>query len=250
MKYTTIGDVHGSDKWKNAVYQFNDNQDIMSCNLDNSTDKIVFIGDYVDDWYLSNATILHNLKEIIQLKKDYPDNVILLWGNHDDAYLVGNGKISGFRYEMMHDLYDIFNRNKDLFQLAYQHGNVIWTHAGIHRGWWQYYVQPIISGVMKTRFSDFLGDCENVADYLNLMWEFNYPNLFMISHHRGGSGKVGGPLWADKIEIYTKPLYGYHQIVGHSPVSEIKTYVISENTKVTFVDCLNVCDDFYTIELQ
>lgn len=249
MRVVTIGDIHGHDTWKNAVYRINeDTGEIMYCYIDNIYDKVVFVGDYVDDWNLPNIDILHNLHEIINFKKQYPDNVVLLWGNHDVAYL-RNEKVSGFRPEMAPDLYYIFQENRELFQLAYQYKNVIWTHAGIHSGWWQYYVQPVINREKITRFTDFLGESDTIAGYLNLMYEFNYEPIFMCSHHRGGHDKVGGPLWADKIEIYTKPLPGYHQIVGHNPVSGIKTYDFYDLTKVTFVDCMAVCDKFYKIDL-
>jgi hypothetical protein len=71
----------------------------------------------------------------------------------------------------------------------------------------------------------------------------------MIGHHRGGHDDVGGPLWADKIETYTKPLNGYHQIVGHTPVPYPKTYDFFDLTKVTYCDCNPVCDIFYKIDL-
>jgi len=250
MKIVTIGDVHGHDKWKNAVYRINeDTGEIMYCNINFTINKVVFLGDYVDDWGLSNVEILHNLKEIIQLKKDYPDNVELLLGNHDVAYIMNDNGISGHRPEMGPDLYQLFHENRDLFKIAYQYKNTIWTHAGIHKGWYQYHVQPILNGTEETRFRDFLGDCKNIADLLNLMYEFKHPAIFMVSHHRGGHNKVGGPLWADKIETYTKPLAGYHQIVGHTPVPCPRTYDFYDLTKVTYCDCNAVCDIFYKIDL-
>lgn len=239
MRFVTIGDVHGRDNWKKAVYQ-ND-----KCLLGNGIDKVIFIGDYVDSFDLSNSEIFTNLIEIIELKRKYPDNVVLLWGNHDVAYLNYDGRISGFRYEMAPDLNILFRENIELFSLAYQYQHVIWTHAGIHRGWWNQYVQPVISRKKETRFSEFLGEMKTIAGYLNLMFEFNYEPLFLISHYRGGSSQVGGPLWADKKEVYSKPLPGYHQVVGHTPVGEVKTYDFYDLTQLTFCDC----KDFYILDL-
>jgi predicted phosphodiesterase len=235
MNCITIGDVHGRNAWKEFIYLDNN---MNNCLIGKTIDKLIFVGDYVDSWDCSNLEILSNLKEIIDLKKKYPDNVILLWGNHDVAYLNFDSKISGFRYEMAPDLNQIFRENINLFQLAYQYKNTIWTHAGIHRGWWKYYVEPIIDGSNKTRYYPFIDHQGNIADILNLMFEFNEPILYMISTHRGGSSKVGGPLWADKNEIYKKPLFGYHQIVGHTSINKPKTYDFQNNTKVTFCDCL------------
>ena len=249
MRIVTIGDVHGHDKWKKAIYRLNETTGEMYCQLGFTIDKAIFLGDYVDDWNLSNVDILHNLKEIIQLKKDYPDNVVLLIGNHDDAYINPGNTCSGHRPEMAPDLYQLFYDNRELFKLAYQYKNTIWTHAGIHKGWYKYFVQPILDGKTHTRFTEFLVDCKNIADILNLMYEFRYEPIFMVSHHRGGHNKVGGPLWADKIEIYTKPLPQMHQVIGHTPVACPKTYDFYDLTKVTFCDCMAVCDTFYKLDL-
>jgi hypothetical protein len=251
MKYVTIGDVHGHNNWKNAVYKLDDDtRELGDCLLDFTIDKVIFVGDYVDDWKLTNTEILNNLKEIIQLKKDYPDNVILLMGNHDVAYLHHDEKITGHRAEMGTDLYQIFHENRELFQLAYQVNDVIWTHAGIHRGWWKFYALPVIEGYAGTRFNEFLGDCKNVADYLNLMYNFNYDPIFMCGKARGGTHNVGGPLWADKYETYHKPLDGYHQIVGHTRVNRVLEFDFPKNTKMTYVDCMDNFAKFHTIHID
>lgn len=249
MRVVVIGDVHGNPKWKNAVYKRDINTgEIVHCLLDTTTDKVVFIGDYVDAFGYTNAEILHNLKEIIQFKKDHKDDVVLLWGNHDVAYYNGDRNITGHRLEMEPELYQLFYENRNLFQLAYQVNDVIFTHGGIHRGWYKLYVQPVIDGKIVTRFTEFLEDCKNIADYLNIMFEFNYEPIFMIGRQRGGCNNEGGPLWADKVEIYTKPLPNYHQIVGHTKVPNVKTYDLKD-AKVTFVDCLPVSDEFFKIDL-
>lgn len=250
MNFVTIGDVHGHDTWKKAVYQYDkETKQFGECLLGKDIDKVIFLGDYVDDWGLPNLTILDNLNDIIQLKKDYPDNVVLLWGNHDAAYL-RNETCSGNRPEMRLTLYYIFRDNFKLFQLAYQYEKTIWTHAGIHRGWWEYFAEPLLNGKTETRFTPFLVLCDNIADQLNLMFEFYYDPIFMVGHHRGGTAKVGGPLWADKVEIYTKPLEGYHQVVGHNPVPYVRTYTFKNNTKLTFCDCITKTDRFYKLEIK
>ena len=69
----SIGDTHG----RGIALQ------IAKDNI-HKVDKIVFIGDYVDSFDISPVIILHNLKEIIEFKKQYPDKVVLLLGNHDE----------------------------------------------------------------------------------------------------------------------------------------------------------------------
>lgn len=249
MKFVTVPDVHGRNTWQKAVYRFDDNGNVVDCLLGKEIDKVIFVGDYVDSWDLTNTEILANLVAIINLKKDYPEYVELLWGNHDVAYLNMQSGISGFRAVMAPDLYQLFNDNRGLFKLAYQYKTTIWTHAGIHKGWWQYNALPVIEGKKIVRWGGFLDECKNIADYLNVMFDFNFEDIYMVSHHRGGYNKVAGPIWADKVEIYTKPLGGYHQIVGHTPVPYPKTYDFFDLTKVTFVDCMEHNDTFYKLTL-
>lgn len=259
MKIVSIGDIHGSNRWKLLLFgSINPTlEDIQKIML--TYNKVIFVGDYVDS-YEKDEPIVENLKEIINFKKNYEDKVVLLWGNHDVYYYTmnyGRDNVSGTREEMLHDLNQLFSPNYRYFQFAYQYKNYIWTHAGIHRGWWEHYVRPKMKGNQESRFCQYLTGEENVADVLNMMWEFQDDSIFMCSHLRGkfGWGKsVGSPLWAAKLEIYNKPLFGYHQIVGHNPVEEIKTFHSFGNepddTSVTFIDCLKRSNELFIIDIE
>lgn len=87
IKTLIVGDVHGREFWKEPVKTV----------LENSDAEIVFLGDYHDpyphefdaDWELdANAnteyldTSISNFKKIIELKKQHPDRITLLLGNH------------------------------------------------------------------------------------------------------------------------------------------------------------------------
>jgi len=241
MKILTISDVHGRDDWKKEVYE---NGNFLA---GKKFDKVVFLGDYLDSFDKSNSEIYINFKEIIELKKKYPNDIILLIGNHEMSYMDPFYRCSGYRPEMSFFVKRLLDSNIELFQLAYQVGNHLWSHAGVHKGWWEYYAQPIIEGKIEKRYTPFFVNCDNIADQLNLMFEFKEPILFMVGHDRGGTSKVGGPLWIDKGTLYRKGLEGYHQIVGHSPVRAIKNFDFSDGTSLTFTDCLN--EDFYYLEI-
>jgi len=224
MKILNIGDIHGFDSWKKFV------DDISQY------DKIIFVGDYVDEYHLSNITILNNLLDIIEFKKKYPDKVILLLGNHDYQYAIRPpsmnilGHCSGYRAEMHFDLYEIFHNNLKLFQLSYQYENYIWTHAGIHRGWYDHFL------IEFKKVSDFEG---TISDKLNLAFEFELECLLDCGYVRGGYNKVSGPLWADKTESWTKPLKNCHQICGHTHTDKIVHHEIPNiNSSVTYIDSL------------
>lgn len=226
MKTITIGDVHGESYWK-------------SVNPENY-DYVVFVGDYMDSFFLKPVEILSNLKEIIELKLNHKDKVILLLGNHDVPYYWGKPEnISGFNIGSLWDYHDVFYKNKELFQVSFQIKNYIWTHAGIHKGWYDKY---IVDAVKKYEIN---GD---LSHQLNILFESNFKYLYNVSHHRGGTNKEGGIFWADFIELYKKPLNGYHQIFGHTIHKKIKTYVKNENTSITCVDVGK--EEFYELEIN
>lgn len=246
MRVITIGDVHGRNDWEDVIWKKDDKGRVVYCSIGKTFDKVIFLGDYVDSYDKTNNQILDNFEKIVELKKQYPDNVILLLGNHEASYFYDE-RCSGYRGDMHADINDILRKNIDFFQIAFQINNTIWTHAGIHKDWWEYYALPIIEEKIVKRYTPYLILCDTIADQLNLMQEFNEPILRMVGHDRGGVGKVGGPLWVDKKTLYRKPIEGYHQIVGHTVGRDIKTYEFGEGTEITFTDCQN--EDFYYLEV-
>ncbi len=229
MKILTIGDVHGRDTWKTSA-------DISILFKSKGSfipdyDKYIFVGDYTDSHDKSNVEILHNLIEIIEFKRMYPDHVNLLLGNHDLYYWFIESQFlcSGVRQSMMHDLHDVFRRDDELFDIAYQVENYLWTHAGIHRGWYERYFLDWDSEYIST-----VGF--NLADRLNQAFKEREETLFMVGRRRGGFNDMGGPLWLDSSLLMKKPLKGYHQIVGHTARKEVKTWTHNKSTSVTVVD--------------
>lgn len=73
MKLLIVPDVHGRDFWRNPCYEHH-----------GEFDKIIFLGDYLDH-YTGESTIEHDidtLRDIIAFKKENPNKVELLIGNH------------------------------------------------------------------------------------------------------------------------------------------------------------------------
>jgi hypothetical protein len=240
MKTITIGDLHGKDIWKNVNIE--------------DYDKVIYIGDYTDAYDLADGTILRNLKDIIEQKKQNPDKVIMLLGNHDVQYMFAKEKTaylhncSGRRHSMRDDLHKLFNDNKDLFQLAhYEAGNggqmYLWTHAGVVEDW---YVGRFLE-VTYTKDYDWL----NFGQQLNLAFS-NYEHcIFDCGYIRGGRYPTGGPLWADVSEVMVRPLPNINQIIGHSKVKEIHTNEFRDkNASVTAVDVFDTEPDFYELTID
>lgn len=223
MRIMAIPDTHGSGKWRKFV------------DSEEEIDKIVFLGDYVDSFDATNEQILENLADIIYLKRMYPQDVILLLGNHELSYYYMHEGVScsGFRPEIAHDIRDMLIAHKDLFQNAYQHNKTIFTHAGIQEGWFKFY---------------FKGDRDaDIAEQLNNPKnKEQFEALRHVGRVRGGIHKVGGIFWIDRREL-KKPLYGYTQVVGHSPV---KKYTLVERKKASiyFIDCLERVDKPFIID--
>ena len=229
MKVLTIGDIHGRSRWEEVRYMIQD------------YDKIVFIGDYVDSFDIEPIMILHNLKRIIEFKKDYPDKVELLLGNHDIQYIVPNQFCSGYQAAMENDYKKLFLDNIELFKIAFQYKMFLWTHAGVHKGWFKDQLEPLME------------EGELISDALNELWmrgvyksHQKWDPLFHVGHLRGGHAKVGGPLWLDKRNGVSKPLDDYHQIVGHTRVKSMNTifpYGNNPDTSITFTDVLKDHED-------
>jgi len=229
MDVITIGHLHGSQAWK----------DISPADWDH----LVFVGDYVDSFEYDDQHILENLMEVIRLKATFPGKVVLLWGNHDLAYLFlgkqGHG-CSGFRPEMAQNLHDLFTQNRDFFQAAWQTGKYIWSHAGIVGSWYEKFIEK------KTT-----GD-ETLSDTLNRLFREYDPTLFHVGPLRGGIHKHGGIFWADFRETLTDPLPGFYQIFGHTKTGNGILTFFSENktTSVTCTDCLETNTEFFTLKLN
>lgn len=215
MLIGSIGDIHGRTSWK----EMTKNEKI---------EKWIFVGDYCDSFDITDQKIIQNLKDIILFKKENLDKVILLLGNHDVMYYnppvdIFNYRCSGYRPQIHHDLYDLFNQNKDLFQYAYSHKDHLWTHAGVQNDWF---------------INRFKGDpTKDIAHQLNNPIDrTQYLSLFEVGHRRGGYNNCGGPLWCDFTEL-KKPLKDVNQVVGHTHRKEIYYYQYNAyNSSVYFID--------------
>ena len=225
MKIIAIGDLHGKDCWKGV--------DIKKY------DTIIFIGDYTDSYVLPNEAIYESLLQLIALKKANPEKVILLLGNHDIQYLFfPDFRCSGFRPESQSDLTALFLSNTECFQVAFQHMNYLFTHAGVSNSWMNQFTD------LKDAFKR---EKNSMSDALNKVYHSeNYSSLFDVGKIRGGSSDFGGILWADESETNSDYLKGVHQIVGHSPMETITTYGDSHSS-ITYIDVLDTKTEFYEL---
>jgi predicted phosphodiesterase len=263
MKVTAIGDIHGRKNWIGPItgYDSDTNTGYKECLKDGTIDKVIIVGDYTDPYTFEGNSYedsLDQLEEILTLKEQYGDKLILLLGNHDCHYITGLCEPCS-RYDRFYtDQYrDLFMPNLGKFRFAYQIENTLYTHAGISQHWYDSYFKDLHE-------TDYKG--LSLGDALHAAWkqlitkeslkerDIHEKILFTIGYHRGGWDKTGGPVWCDKYELLERPLEGYHQVVGHNRTEDVKTYdkyTVSkypEQTSVTMVDCLAKYDHYYTKE--
>jgi len=224
MKHIFIGDLHGRELWKIIDPK--------------EHDKIVFLGDYVDSFDLTDRTIVNNLLDIIEFKKSYTDKVVLLWGNHDIQYFdFNNGNCSGYRPTCAAALRTIFNSNAELFQVAYECKDVLATHAGICEGWYEYSYKTHVEKRYPEEYS--------ISEILNDAFKGKNESLLEIGKKRGGWHHVGGPFWADSRDLNKLPDFGYKQVVGHNQMEKITE---RNDGNIVFVDCNWNHEEFLLVE--
>jgi len=215
-----IPDVHGRTFWKEAV-------------AGREKEEIVFLGDYVDpysDWEdVRPVDGLIALLEVIDFKKQHPENVTLLLGNHDLSYILHGMGHCRYDYEHANIIKETFLRNLKLFCIA--HGtrandhNILFSHAGVHRYWMSESLLVTGYGVI----------C--IANLLNeAFWKGKLnKSLCQVSRWRGGYDEEGSCVWADVHEHLNAqyPLPHHYQIFGHT--QQISDPVITD--RFACLDC-------------
>jgi len=233
MRFCVIGDIHGRDSWKDLVEK-------------NKDCHIIFLGDYCDpyDYDIDDSDALINLNSIINYKTSNPDNVTLIKGNHDVQYLYypSYGSRERDKNEKLKETIKLFQKNKDLFQFAYQKDNHLFVHAGVSVHWFDEFQRLLdVFGLEK--------DKSNLAEVLNKMGddEIGRETLMMVSSWRGGKCEIGGPLWTDIREL-EEPLENIHQYTGHNIVQNIWTKG-DKTSSITFCDVLSSRKKSFTISI-
>lgn len=239
IKAIIIPDVHGRDFWRASVQKA----------IKETDAKIIFLGDYTDpythefcedgvftneniqSWGELSKHVIETLEEIIELKKNYPDRVVLLLGNHDCGYMIGT-HICSCRHErpVYAKIIDkLFMDNRQLFQLAHEETingiHYIFSHAGINKNYaWDCFFEEVNEDNVVKLFNDAFHN-----DNYGIMNSLGYYSIW-----RGYSGnQYGSLIWADAREWIQdgQEAYGF-SVVGHT---QLTTHRIED--KFAFLDC-------------
>ena len=206
-KWIIIPDVHGRQFWRSAVQGHEE-------------EKIIFLGDYVDPYAWEEilpGDAYKELQDIIAFKKEHPNNVVLLLGNHDLGYLdtsICTCRRDSYRSEKIRRK---FEDNLDLFDIVHiedvDGGKVLFSHAGIAENWIKHRSKLVgkMNGFRPEHLNEMLHGDQAERERLFLA-------LADVSWYRGGMDNVGSPVWADVEEYLNgeRLLGGYLHIFGHT----------------------------------
>ncbi len=171
-------------------------------------DKIIFLGDYFDDF---DDTVQDAINTAKWLKKSLKQkNRIHLIGNHDLSYMTDNPNLKCAGYSI--DKHKAIKEQGIEWNKLRMHYFIdekwLCTHAGFSNDFLKQ---------QSTKKSDSI---QNVLDFskndLEKIDDEDYTHpFFQVGFSRGGSNDVGGPLWCDYDEFVDIP--GTNQIFGHTP---------------------------------
>lgn len=199
-KILVCGDVHCK---KEVVDQ------ALKLYQENNCDKLIFIGDYTDDW---NDTVQQNLEildYLFHLKHIMGEKLVLLFGNHDISNWIGaEFKCSGFTNIKHEQLKFSYESAKYDFKMAHAENGFLITHAGVCTPWLEFFLKATEN---KKIDDEYLTKPEKVADLLN-QYQFKL-SLFYPED---------SPLWLRPTEKVDYP--PFKQIVGHTPTALIEKF--------------------------
>lgn len=211
MTIAAIGDIHGIIGWKDALKE-------------SGADRFVFIGDYFDsrDGIPPHIQV-KNFREILALKREYPEQFVLLLGNHDYHYLrVSDDRYSGHNAILAPDAYEVLRDavvSGDL-QACCAIGDWLFSHAGVTKTW----------------CADNDIDTDNIEASINELFR-DRPRAFAftlgVTASPYGDDVCQTPIWVRPNSLLADAIDGFRQVVGHTQKKEIE---ITE--KAVFIDAL------------
>lgn len=186
-------------------------------------DQLIFLGDYFDanvEAFAGEEATRLTAQYLLELVRTHPGKIRLLWGNHDiiycrlREYVLRVGRDGIMAEDIDPEMRETFLRALWInetwpgemwfrLELAIRHGDILFSHAGIHPDFW-----PEGPAALQ----DLLMEWEGIIG--NLFENEEHP-LLEAGPARGGQQAVGGPLWLDWEREFVDGL-PCRQIVGHS----------------------------------
>ena len=165
----------------------------------------MFVGDYFDAYLITPAVQIQNFKKIIEFKESNPGRVTLLVGNHDFHYTPHcKGHYGGYSHFFASEIGDVLKANAHNLEAAWQHANVLVTHAGVSDTWYSKHFPE------AGNFTQIAGKVNQL--WKDAPWEFNFSGPT-----RDGNSKDNSPLWIRPEALRSDSVCpDIIQIVGHT----------------------------------
>lgn len=210
-KILVLGDIHGRTCWADIIEKEN-------------PDKVIFLGDYVSTHEgVSENQQCFNLEDILNYKESNSDKVILLRGNHDIDHLGYSwAECSGHFRSVGRFMMSIKDRFLSNTQWIYVEGNIIFSHAGISKTW----------------FNNFAFEDINLLNNCEPSEKFGFtPNSYQDYY---GNSITQSCVWIRPLSLIQDALDGYIQVVGHTPFKTITNLksIKNEWPEIWCCDCL------------
>ena len=173
---------------------------------DTNPDRVIVLGDYLDDWGVSPAENFKALEKTINWA-GRRGNTTLLVGNHDLAYLTRSGVCPGNAPSIQGQVHGLLVQHGSCISAAEASENWLFTHAGLCSAWARQFIGEPQSA-------------QEAADKIDALLVKTEGCLYLETVGRGRGGwQNPSPLWADWYELLRDYYPGFNQVVGHSPLS-------------------------------
>jgi hypothetical protein len=232
MKIIVLGDTHGRQFWKYIVNT-------------QKFDKLVLLGDYFDSWDISVEDQVKNFLDILEYKKNHPDKMVLLLGNHDIHYFpfIGDTGTSGYQNRTRTLISHILDENKHLFTMAYKEGQYLFTHAGVTPTW------------LDIHLGENTWEIKTIEQHVNDIWKHK-PLSFCFKNYDGRAESSGDNPWQSPVWVRPRSLMrdaaafkrDIIQVVGHTGMKVIDQKGKATGGRYYFIDTLGTSREYLVIE--
>jgi hypothetical protein len=206
-KALVLGDVHGEATWKSCgdiQSLIDDTENVLTPEYD----KYIFLGDYVDSFWVDDSDMVDNLEEIIAFRDKYSERVILLLGDHDLQYYYGHDKMApskNIREGILTELQEIYVNNIAKFSITANLADIVFSHSGVQDEWFEQLSE------------DKNLTASQVVDIINNAWNNSNlkPLFFQTGTIFGGSNTIASIFYSNKLTIFKEKYESINQVVGH-----------------------------------
>lgn len=131
MKVLAVGDIHTKLWIIDAVKKIADNYD-----------RVVFVGDYADDWDSEPLDTIRTWEALYSLKQSDPEKYHFVVGNHDYIYVhktptISSGYSAGTQFMLNLPENRHLKNWIETIPLAFEIDDVIYSHAGFTQTWYK-----------------------------------------------------------------------------------------------------------------